>query len=206
MVNAPTSTTVQAAGNTQLNSLSQTDVSENFLTMETRPMDMVTESVLQSLPGGQGVVRDYSENSDSLLGNQEEKLVAQSAQSFTAPLQITGTPQQTNAQFATDICGVSQTESAPLETAQGVCTPMEAASDETKQLTVEDDNSLITTGEEHGIQDYSMQTPSTESTSNSEHMNMPLVFESDQQLAESTAAVASHSSAVPTLNNPEVFT
>lgn len=169
-------------------------------------MDMVTESVLQSLPGGQGVVRDYSENSDSLLGNQEEKLVAQSAQSFTAPVQITGTPQQTNAQFATDICGVSQTESAPLETAQGVCTPMEAASDETKQLTVEDDNSLITTGEEHGIQDYSMQTPSTESTSNSEHMNMPLVFESDQQLAENTAAVASHSSAVPTLNNPEVFT
>lgn len=206
VVNAPTSATVQAAGNTQLNSLSQTDVSENFLTMETRPMDMVTESVLQSLPGVQGVVRDYSENSDSLLGNQEEKLVAQSAQSFTAPVQITGTPQQTNAQFATDICGVSQTESAPLKTAQGVCTPMEVASDETKQLTVEDDNSLITTGEEHGIQDYSMQTPSTESTSNSEHMNMPLVFESDQQLAENTAAVASHSSAVPTLNNPEVFT
>ncbi|XP_058970330.2 calcium-responsive transcription factor isoform X2 [Pocillopora verrucosa] len=206
VVNAPTSTTVQAAGNTQLNSLSQTDVSENFLTMETRSMDMVTESVLQSLPGGQGVVRDYSENSDSLLGNQEEKLVAQSAQSFTAPVQITGTPQQTNAQFATDICRVSQTESAPLETAQGVCTPMEVASDETKQLTVEDDNSLITTGEEHGIQDYSMQTPSTESTSNSEHMNMPLVFESDQQLTENTAAVASHSSAVPTLNNPEVFT
>ena len=88
-------------------------------------MDMVTESVLQSLPGVQGVVRDYSENSDSLLGNQEEKLVAQSAQSFTAPVQITGTPQQTNAQFATDICGVSQTESAPLKTAQGVCTPMD---------------------------------------------------------------------------------
>lgn len=205
VANAPTSTPEHAAGNTHLDSLSQTSMGENFLSMETRPIDMVAESVIQSLPGEQEVVRDFNENNDSLLDNREEKLAVQSTQSYTTPAEIIGTPQQNNAQFATDISGVSQTESAPLETSQGVCIPMEASSDETK-LTVVDDNRLITAGEGQGIQDYTMQTPSTESTSNSEHMNMPLVFKSDQQLTENSATVASHSNAVPTVNSPEVFT
>lgn len=205
VANAPTSTPAHAAGNTHLDSLSQTSMGENFLSMETRPIDMVAESVIQSLPGEQEVVRDFNENNDSLLDNREEKLAVQSTQSYTTPAEIIGTPQQNNAQFATDISGVSQTESAPLETSQGVCIPMEASSDETK-LTVVDDNRLITAGEGQGIQDYTMQTPSTESTSNSEHMNMRLVFKSDQQLTENSATVASHSNAVPTVNSPEVFT
>ena len=209
MVSIPTSTTAQAAENTQLNSLSQTSEGGNFITMETRPVVMVTESVMQSLQDGQGVVTDYHENNHSLLGNGGEKLAEQTTQSYTLPAQTTGTPQQTDTQFPTKIplLEVSQTDSVPVETAQDVSAPMEAASDETKQHMVVNENSLDTAEEEQSIQDYSMQTPSTESTNNSEQMNVPLMFESGQQLTEETAAVASHSSAIPTVNNSTaVFT
>lgn len=200
MVSIPTSTTAQETEVTQLSSLSQTSEGGNFITMETRPVVMVTESVLQSMQDGQGIVTEYQDNNHSLLGNGDEKLAAQAAQSYTPPEQATVQPQQTDTPYATKI--------PSHEIPQAVSVSMDSASEEeAKEHIPTYENSFKTAEREQSIQDYSMHTPCTETANNSEQMNVSLTFESGQHLTEEETPSVPHSNAVPTVNSTTaVFT
>ncbi|KAJ7391643.1 hypothetical protein OS493_017340 [Desmophyllum pertusum] len=228
MVTIPSSTTAQETENTQLSGLSQTSEGGNFITMETQPVVMVTESVLHSMQDGHGIVTDYQDNNHSLLGDGDEKLAAQNTQPYTPPEQTTVQPQQTDhdAQYAkihspeipvsvsmeaTQDVSVSmettQDVSVSMETTQDISVSMETASEEARERIPANENSLKTAEGEQSIEDYSTQTPCTETTNNTEQMNVSLMFESGQQLTEEEAPVVTHSSTVPTVNNtPAVFT
>lgn len=199
MVTIPTSTTAQETENTQLSSLSQTSEGGNFISMETRPVVMVTESALQSVQDGQGIVTEYQDNSRSFLGNGDEKLAAQNTQSYTPSQQATVQPPQNDTPYATNI--------PSPEVPQEVSVSMETASEEAKEHMPTNENSLKTAEGEQSIQDYCMETACTETANNSEQMNMSLMFESGQQLTEEEASGVPHSNAVPTVNNATaVFT
>lgn len=208
MVTIPTSTTAQETENTQLNSLSQTNESGNFIAMETRPVVMVTESVLPSMQDGHGIVTDYHDDNHSLLGDRDEKLAAQDTQPYKLSEQTTVQPQQTDAPFETKIPSPKIPQAVTMmETPQDVLVSMETASKEPKEHIPANENSLKTAEGEQNIQGYTMQTPCTESTNNSEQMDVPLIFESGQQLSEDEASSISHSNVVPTVNNTtEIFT
>ena len=202
MVTIPASSNAQETENTQLDSLSQTNEGGNFITMETRPVAMVTESVLSSMQDAHGIVTDYQGNSHSLLGDRDEKLTAQDTQPFKLSGQTTVQPQET---YETKI--PSSEIPRMMETPQDILVSMETPSKEAEEHTPVNENSLKTAEEEQIIQSYTMQTPCTESTNNCGQMNVPLMFESGQQLSEDEASSISHSNVVPIVNNAtEVFT
>lgn len=191
MVTIPTSTTAQETENTELSSLSQTSEGGNFISMETRPVVMVTESALQSVQDGQGIVTEYQDNSHSFP--------AQNTLSYTPSQQATVQPPQNDTPYATNI--------PSPEVPQEVSVSMETASEEAKEHMPTNENSLKTAEGEQSIQDYCMETACTETANNSEQMNMSLMFESGQQLTEEEASGVPHSNAVPTVNNATaVFT
>lgn len=201
MVNIPASTNAQETENTQLESLSQTNEGGNFIALETQPVAMVTESVLSSMQDAHGIVTDYQGSSHSLLGDRDEKLAAQDTQPFKLSEQTTVQPQQT---YKTKI--PSSEIPHMMETPQDVLVSMETPSKEAEEHSPVNENSLKT-AEEQIIQGYTMQTPCTESSNNSGQINVPLMFESGQQLSEDEASSISHSNVVPTVNNAtEVFT
>ena len=201
----PTSTTAPETENTQLDRLSQTDEGGNFIAMETRPVVMVTESVLPSLQDGHGIETDYHDNNHSLLEDRDEKLAAQDTQPYKLAEQTTVQPQQSDAHYETKI---PSPEIPPMMDApQDVLISMDTACEEAKEHTSADENSLETAKEEQNIQGYTVPAPCTETTNNSEQMNVPLMFESGQELSEDEASSISHSNTVPTVNNTtEVFT
>lgn len=195
MVTLPTSTTAQETENTQLSSLPQASEGGNFITMETRPVVMVTESVLQSMQDGQGIVTQYQDNSHSLLGNGDDKLAAQDNQDYTPSEKATGSPQQNDTPYTTKI--------PSPEIHQVASVSMDTASEEAKERIPASENSLKTGGEEN-VQDFTMQAACTETASN-EQMNVSLMFEGGQQLSEEEAPSVPHSNAIIN-NTATVFT
>lgn len=201
----PTSTTAPETENTQLDRLAQTDDGGEFIAMETRPVVMVTESALPSLQDGHGIETDYHDNNHSLLEDRDEQLAGQDTQPYKLAEQTTVQPQQSDAPYETKI--PSPEIPHLMETSQDVLISIDTACKEAKERTPANENSLKTAKEEQNIQDYTVPAPCTESTNNSEQINVPLMFESGQQLSEDESSSISHSNAVPTVNNPtEVFT
>ena len=204
MVTIPTSATASETENTQLDSLSQTNEGGNFIAMETRPVVMVTESVLPSMQDEHGIVTDYHDSNHSLLEQRDEKLAGQDTQPYKLAEQTTVQPQQTDPYEAKI---PSPEIPHMMETPQDILVSMETGSKEAKEDTPADENSFKTAEEEHNIQDFTVQTPCTESTNNSGQMSVPLMFETGQQLSEDEASSIPHSNVVPTVNNTtEVFT
>ena len=204
MVTIPTTTTALETENTQLGSLSQTNEGGNFIAMETKSVVMVTESVLPSVQDGHGIVTDYHD-SHSLLEDRHERLAGQDTQPYKLAEQTTVQPQQTDAPYENKI--PSPEIPHMMETSQDVLVSMETASKEAKEHTPANENGLKTVEEEQNIQGYTVQAPCTESTNNTGHMNVPLMFESGQQLSEDEASSIPHSNVAPTVNNTtEVFT
>jgi len=202
-----TTTTALETENTQLDSLSQTNEGGNFIAMETKSVVMVTESVLPSVQDGHEIVTDYH-NSHSLLEDRDEKLAGQDTQDtqpYKLAEQTTVQPQQTDAPYENKI--PSPEIPHMMETPRDVLDSMETASKEAEEYTPANENSLKTVEEEQNIHGYTVQAPSTESANDNGHMNVPLMFESGQQLSEDEASSMSHSNVAPTVKNTtEVFT
>ena len=163
-----------------------------------------TESVLPSLQDGHGIETDYQDNNHSLLEGREEKLAGQDTQPYKLAEQTTVQPQQSDAPYETKI--PSPEIPQMMETPQDVLVSMDTACKEAKEHTPANENSLKATKEEQNIQSYTVPVPCAENTNNSGQMNVPLMFESGQQLSEDEASSISHSNAVPVNNTTEVFT
>ena len=203
-----------------------TNEDASFVSMDTtRPVVMVTESVMPSVQdGGQDILitTQYQDNSQPLLGEGDNKLGAQDTQHYTDPQQTTVEREHTEAQYTTKVpssqipivmettqdvsVSMETTQSIPvsMETSQGLTVSMVAASGESKEYVSAHENSLEVTGEE-SIQDYNTQTPCSETAAN-EPISMSLMFENGQQQTDEESVVASHANAVPTINTPAVFT
>lgn len=225
MVSIPTSTAEQETDNTHLTSLSQTSKGGNFISMDTtRPVVMVTESVLQSVQTGEQSI---------ILEDGGTKLATQDNHHYTSAQEITVKHQQTESEYTNNGLspeipvametdrGVTVSLETPqgvhvsIDTAQGVpvsvVTPegstvsMETASEEPEQHKTTHENSLNVSEGEQNIEGYNMQTPCGETTSN-RPVNVSLMFENSIQ-TEEDSSVVSHTNAASTINNtPAVFT